>query len=296
MDAPTPVDISLRRGGDLKAISHEVRGHIFRWMLETRPEKFKKFIRCIKLFRYAICSCVRGDLLESFYAALRFCDDIADGDHPLPDGYERGAQYVKDKLLFACNPQKPQDAIDQTLLHSFQMAEELRFSLQQEAAFMFESLLFDTRRRGNDHIYHEADLNEHFYRLDIVGTIQGTLKIFGEKREYMEELQPLGMATRKFYNMRDFQEDIADGMINISHEQMDELNILRKDLDDPDSPSVKMWFLTEAREGIKLILAHQKNLETMRTKLITNLALEKIFEQPALQFFHKTLQSPGSPS
>lgn len=44
------IDVRLR-DEDLSCVASEIRKHVFQWMLETRPEKFKSFLKWLKRFR-----------------------------------------------------------------------------------------------------------------------------------------------------------------------------------------------------------------------------------------------------
>ncbi len=286
---PIPVDVRLR-DADFSSISSEVRTEIFRWMVESRPEKFEKFLTWLKRFRYGVCSCVRGDLMEYYYCALRFSDDVGDGHHPLPDGFSSRPDYVNAKLAFARNPQHPKDAIDQILLHCYQMAERLGFSLQTETEHMLQSILFDAERRGMHRIFPCEVLDQNFSRLDIDGTVSATLKIFGEDPQHCSALEPLGTATRKYYSLRDFRDDVdGDGLINIPQEHMREYGIQCDDLRNPDSMAVKNWSQQEALEAMDLIQTHVATIDAVKLKRVTKFTLDRVYVRPAKKFLEEML-------
>lgn len=286
---PIPIDVQVR-DGDLQSISKEMRDEVFRWQLETRPEKFEKFLKRLQYFRYAVCSCVRGDLMEYYYCAMRFPDDVGDGDHPVPNGYATGSDYIRDKLAFARNPSNPKDAIDQVLLYCYELAEQLGFDLHSESANILESVLFDAEREGKSIPYPQDVLSEYFYKMDITGTIAGSLKIYGETECHHSDLEDLGIATRVYYNIRDIREDLnVHGLINIPQEEMDRYGIEVADLKNPDSLFVKEWLRKEALYAKGLILDHSESVSTLKLRRITRLTLDRVYVRPAMKFLQNFL-------
>ncbi|MBI3619518.1 hypothetical protein HY213_05820 [Candidatus Peregrinibacteria bacterium] len=289
MNHCAPVDVRLR-DGDLKNISNEIRAEVYRWMLETRTEKFRDFLWWLQKFRYGACSCLRGNLMEHYYCALRFPDDVADGHHPLPDGYATRPDYVEERLAFARDPTTPKDAIDQLLQHCYHLAEQLGFSLKIETQHMLESILFDALRRGKNIVFPKDILEKNFFALDIDGTISASLKIFGEDPAYCRALQALGTATRKYYNGEDFRIDVdQDGLINIPEGDMMQFGISPAALHDPHSSAVRSWLQHEAQEGMVLLDTHEKTMKSMSLRRLTRFTLKNVYQKPARKFFTNEL-------
>ncbi len=268
------------------------RDDIFGQMLERNKPEYKWFIMGIRLFKRLSRSSFKGQFLENYYIAMRYIDDIADGDAPIPSGYRDGEQYISKKLEYISSGAPPADDCENLLALCFKLAKEFGADFIQETDDILRSLQFDGRRRGKYQVFPEQELEAHFFELDIRGGIRGTLKVFGESPEHDEILRPLGEADRIYYNLRDFKEDTAVGLINVPAEDCARLGItadLLKSGQYADHEGLRTWFREQANKGLALIEAYHKKREEAEGKgahfqLITQAALKFGFEMKAKKF------------
>lgn len=262
---------------------------VFDHMLETRGEKYKWFLRGLKTFKYLSMSLTKGSFLESYYTYMRYIDDVVDGDAPIPKGYENAVQYVEDKINFLKIKQNPIDSADYLFLKCIELGYKFGQDFTSESEDILNSMLFDANRYGQNIIFSKNELERHFHLLDIRGTIKATLKVFGEDPNKYNALEPLGVATRIFYNLRDYKEDINAGLINIPQEEVQRLGINPKDLENILSPGVNQWFIEESQKGMKLLQEHEKNLKKTPFKLLSKATLPIVYAKPAEKYFAQVL-------
>lgn len=255
-------------------------------MLETRGAKYKWFLRALKTFKYASMSPTRGSFLESYYTLMRYVDDIVDGDAPLPEQYKTSEQFVLEKIDFSQNPTSPQDSADYLMLHCFELADKFGQDFSSETQDILESMLFDSRRYGTGNIFPDKELHHHFHMLDVRGTIGATLKVFGEDPEKYPILEPLGLACRIHYNIRDYEEDIAAGLVNIPKEDCEYFGI--KDLN-MNSPEIQSWFRYQAIQGMKLLRQHEETVDKGDFGLLARLTFNPVYLNPAKKCFERVM-------
>jgi phytoene/squalene synthetase len=248
-------------------------------------------LRYLKLFRLIAKTPERADFLETYYTLMRYVDDIVDNDAPLPAGYTDAEQYLLDKIKFAGNPVGPADDVDALMLHCFQLGKSFGESFGEETEAILGSLLFDTRRMGKRRVFSHLELMAHYHLLDIAGTVRATVKLFDEDAEKYLLLEPLGMASRFFYDLRDFRDDIQKGLINISAEDMAAFHISQEDLDDAQSLPVQRWFRAQALRGMALLGQHQKNVAVGGFRRSTRWTFRLVYAGPARRFFIKVLKA-----
>jgi hypothetical protein len=258
-------------------------------MLEKRSWKYKSFLRFLRIFKYISFAPVRGEFLESYYILMRYLDDIVDGDVQLPGNHKTSAEYICEKIRFAENPVHPADEVDYLMIYCFQLANKFKAEFHSETKDILNSLLFDAHRRDQLNIYTSAELNEHFHRLDIRGTIRATLKIFNDDPDKYKLLRPLGIACRIQYDLEDFESDIAAGYINISKEEFNELNIKKEDLFDVSSTPIKIWFRKRAQKGMELLEEHHQLIPAGKFSLLERATFKLVYENPARRLFMQIL-------
>src|SRR3989344_3708566 len=151
-----------------KAFREQVYSH----MLETRGPKYTWFLRALQTFKYASVDPMRGAFLEDYYALMRHVDDIVDGDAPLPPTHNSKEEFVSQKIQFARDPQYPSDTIDDMILHCLDLGKKFGQDFTQETDDILSSMLFDAKRIGKRTLFEGDVLDQHFYRLDIRGTIR----------------------------------------------------------------------------------------------------------------------------
>jgi len=267
----------------------EVRLKVFSHMLETRGWKYRTFLRYLRFFKYAAFGYTRGEFLESYYALMRYLDDVVDGDVPLSEGYSNESEYLSEKTAFANNPVNPKDDVDCLMMYCFELAERFGADFHAETQDILDSLLFDARRRGKRIIFPKAALIHHFHLLDIRGTIRATLKVFRDDPDKYKILEPLGIACRHQYDIEDFEADIAAGYVNISIEDCEHFGIKQEDLYKSASPNIRSWLRQHAGEGMALLLEHHRIMPQGRFSLLQRAVFKVVYEIPARKVFLKLL-------
>ena len=172
-------------------IARRFKRTIFNHMLKTRGKKYGWFLLSLKSFRYLTLSSIYGDLIEYYYVLMRYIDDVVDGDYPLPKSYFSKEFFVKKRLEFLENLDSPSEEVDYVLLHCIKLSNRLGFGIIQETKDILSSLYFDAKRYGKNQIFTKKELFEHFYLLDIKGTITNCLKFFTENPKKYPSLRIL---------------------------------------------------------------------------------------------------------
>jgi hypothetical protein len=131
---------------------------------------------------------------------------------------------------------------------------------------------------------------EHYHHLDIAGTVKATLKLFNEDAGKYLLLEPLGMASRFHYDIRDYIDDYQKGIINISAEDMDQLHISVKELSDENSAGVRRWKRAQAIRGLALLQQHAKNLEGSGFHWSARWTFPLVYAWPAGNYFQKVIR------
>ncbi len=258
------------------------RTNTFSWAM-----KLFKYFYAIQEFKFSDGN-ARGDFLEAYYVFMRCVDDIIDGDAKLPTRYKSTVCFIDHKINFAATPENPEDSLDYLLLYANELSKKFDQDFSAETNNILHSLRFDAKRAGEDEIFMESELNNHFYLLDIKGTIRAALKIFGEEPEKHTILGQLGTASRIYYNLRDYAEDVKAGFFNISAEDCERFGI-KKDNISLSSPAVKNWFLYQTEMGVKLLEEYKLLKAEPQFKWLTNVTLNLAFEMPATHYFKKVL-------
>lgn len=267
-----------------------IRQGVFAQMLERGERKYKWFLRGIGIFKHLTDSPEQGGVIENFYVAMRYIDDVADGDIPPPPGYENPTQYIEGKIKFVEADSAPQDDIEKLLALSFKMGSEFGHNYHEETKDILNCLLFDAKRRGKYEIFDQKTLHAHFHVLDIRGTINGTLRVVGENPDLYNTLEPLGEAVRIYYNLRDFRDDAKVGLINVSSEDCARLAIPREIFSSGkfmDHPGIRMWFQEQATKGLSLIDEYHKIRKGVSIRPVTRATLKLAFEIRAKAFMTK---------
>ncbi|MCD4666658.1 class 1 isoprenoid biosynthesis enzyme [archaeon] len=271
---------------DLSYKIEAIKKQIFSDLVSRDEDKYGKYIRNLRRLKLLPLFHKGGILLESQYAAMRRIDDIVDGDIEFSSSRK---EYVEQRINFVLNPENPKDDADYLMLHCFSLAHKLKLDISEETLDILKSMLFDAKRVDKMIIFPEEELRNHFYLLDIRGTIKGALKVFGENSDKFELLNPLGEASRIFYDLRDFKEDIEHGYINISQEDFSRYGMNLENLS-VDSPSVKRWFIDQSERGLSLLEEHRKIMEKNIFKQIGEvLILPEFYVRPAKNYFERIL-------
>lgn len=216
---------------------------VFSSMLSRDQLKYKSFIRNLRRFStaYAVQSAnpvesrLRGEFLETYYALMRYMDDIADRDmHPADCS---PADYIRQKISFMKSGQEPEDICDKIIMQCRELASGFGEDFEQETEEILGSLLFDAERYGTMSAFPEKELLGNFYSMDTGGTIKAALKVFGEDPSKYHELKDLGRSARIHYTLRDLPDDLDKGFLNITKEDISGHGICADDLEKAVSES-----------------------------------------------------------
>jgi hypothetical protein len=258
-------------------------------MLTVRRHKYKWFIRALHSFRYLSMSRDRADFLESYYSLMRYLDDVVDGDAPLPAGYGNSREFVLEKIAYAQNLGKPKDRVEHLMLECNELGKRFNTDFTDETNDILTSMLFDASRYKTSRIFSQQELDEHFQLLDVRGTISASLKVFGEDPQKCLFLEPLGIATRIYYTLRDYDEDMGKGFVNVSAEDCDCFKISGKNLEDRLSSPVQAWMKAQAEHGQRRLNYHKMQLNSVDFGLLVRATLQVVYANPARRFFERML-------
>jgi hypothetical protein len=275
----------------LKIRGNVQRFKIIREQIKKDGKSSFKFALMLEYLRY------KGAFLEKekrktydLLKILAFChndcritDNVADGDSEIPKGYETRAEFVQNKIDFIKNLQndKCENPYKFPLTTLWYLrAEKEGVDIIDEVIEMHESMLWDAKRINKNLIFSKAELDNHFFKLDVKGSIKAALKLYQEDSELWKEIEPLGTAVRIYYNLRDYKVDLEKGFINVPKEFIErhDLNI---------SEITDKWFEEEIERGIKLLEEYEKNMKNIKLKKITEISLRLGFEQPTKNYFTK---------
>lgn len=269
----------------------EMKEEVFAQMSSREGKNYKWFLRAVRAFKYLSFNPTRGKFFEGYYTLMRHIDDIVDGDALLPKGYNSAVEYVVQKIDFAENPTNPKDPADYLMIYCFELADQFGEDFSSETQDIMGSMLFDARRIGQRIIFPEETLKYHFHLLDIMGTVRGSLKVYGEDPDKYPVLEPLGISSRIYYNLRDYDEDIGVGFVNIPAEDCEKHKISSFDLENRLSRGVQEWFLEQANLGLSLIEQHRKNLAETEFGLLTRMTFPVVYERSARKYFEKVINN-----
>ena len=273
---------------DLEGNFKSIRDWTFSEMLESRGSKYKFFLFCLRSVKHLPGIKERGNLLEAYYVFMRQIDDIADRDGRfVPASPE---EFIERKIEFARNPEKPQDSLDYLLLYAYSQCESLGFDFKQETNDILLSMLFDARRYGKMQIFPEKELSYHFDLLDIRGCEKACLKLYKEDSHKFEFVKPLGLASRIYYNLRDFSEDIGKGLVNVTQEDMERIGIDIEDLKNSNSEGVNEWFVEQSRKGMGLLDEHRRVIGSGNFGLLARITFPLVYERSARKYFDGILE------
>ncbi len=217
-------------------------------MTQERPDKYFWFVLGMRLFALLTPE-KRGKALPVIYGPLRTIDNIIDGTSPLPEESDSPEGFAQKYLYLMRNHLDPLVDLDEQHLSDLEIAlirgirygEQLGCDFKAETKTVLESMLFDAKRRGKYEIHPEAELDHHYFLLDIFGVGRAFLKLTGEFVEDKHEekvlgikvdaLTPLGRAVRLYYDLRDLDEDTeVSKYFNFSLEDCIRYNITTKDI------------------------------------------------------------------
>ncbi|MBI3103589.1 hypothetical protein HYZ05_01485 [Candidatus Daviesbacteria bacterium] len=248
------------------------------------------------MLAYGFKEPVRAALIRSAYAWDRDGDDIFDGDKLLPKGYKDKTEFsqIKRELIYrvAQPDSRPLygDRVDILLVDYFSLARRLKIDLLEESLAIWDTMELDGERAAGRRVLTQQALDEYFNKLDFA-CIGGALKVAGEKCD-SRDLSELSWAVRTMFNARDFPKDFAQGIINISREEMEQVGV-----DDPveletqlqgretvkqllEYEPMRSWYEYHVPRGLDFLKKAQTALERLNLKWETRFALDRFFVQP----------------
>lgn len=268
-------------------------------VLATRGPKYRAFLAGMDVAtRVAQRTYTNGkervEFLKIYYALMRYIDDIIDGDRPLPEGYGSIVAFTEDLLTFVRQPVNAEEervnVVQRLLLYCLRLGARFDQDFHVETEYILSSMLFDAKRRtdASPTFHSEESLQRYFHDLDIRGTIRACLKVGDESTELEEDIVPLGRATRIQYNLRDLDEDVAAGLVNVSAEDAKRLGLTMDDLQQgTNSSGVRAWCTEQAALAWTQLEQHGKAAKPKRW--MTNAVLSWVYERPARNFIRQTL-------
>ena len=240
----------------------------------------------------------RAGIIKSAYFWLRHIDDVADGDRPLPSGYESKQQYLQDKKHLAQALSQPGlqgsaslEEVDILLVDYFLAAESLGISLADETLSVLETIRFDEERSRTRRVPAQAELDDYFNKLDSA-CINGALKVAGEPYHGEATLHDLSWAVRIWFNLRDFPKDFREGLVNVSAEDIARYGI-RLDECEGKLPGVlehkplREWYQAQLQAGQRYLQSAKRTIHGTPFKAMTKLALFTQFVNPADRTFRR---------
>lgn len=230
--------------------------------------------------------------LNYYYSLMRHWDDVADGDTPLPEGFTSRSEFIQNALDIVGN--KNSSGLDgearELADYCFRLGDSFGEDFRPQAEELLEHILYDAKRLGtNQLIEDKKDLDKHFDK-EIAGCAQATRKIFKEDAKADEGIYPLARAVQTYYTLRDFEEDLKNGLINISEEEMKENGLSLEDLKDKENPKLKKWFVREAEIALGKMKDYDEKIGEYNLKTITVRTLDYAFKMKAKKFLQKVIK------
>lgn len=245
-----------------------------------------RWLFALKTFEHLLPK--QGKLIRMTNNVMRIADDIADGDLPPPNGYAR-VDYLERIRGFIQIPNQPKDNFENYLSECLNLANSLGIDIRRELDLFFEHFLFDAKRLGTGQIFPQAQLDASFNTC-ARATIGGMLKVFGQSENNVENFLPLGRAFLGYQTLRDFDQDVARGLINIPLEAFYKHGIDPQAPFDRYSPGVRRWFNDQAVSGFNLLEQHQQIVRNIELPfLLTKGVLPLIYERPSRKYFKEVL-------
>jgi hypothetical protein len=273
----------------------DIKKQIYSHMLKTRNAKYKWFLRALRSYKYISLNFKGGKLLEHYYVLMRYIDDVVDGDINLPPGYKNCVEFLEEKIKFIKDLGNPKDYIDNLIIDCFQLARELDMDILYETTCILSSMLFDSKRRSQNKIFSQEELLNNF-DLDIRGTVCGFMKVLKENPKKYTFIRPLGFASRTYYTLRDYDDDVISGFINIPLEDLTRFKISLSNIKNKKTPSIEEWFRFQAQVGLALLDEYDLIKNKVKLNWLTRLTLFVVFYRPAKKYFQTVLKKYHNPT
>lgn len=202
------------------------------WNFLNWLEKTELILRIMNVPEYK----KRVQLLRYMYYGLRLLDDICDGDTTVEFSLDDRRKIIEWKYWYGLYDLLILET--QRIAQQLWVLEEIQYSIDEivwSMKFDIDRIIDDNKERGKD------DLEKNFHSMDIVWTEYGTAIIFWLIPEStICQLKWLWTVTRMSFNIDDLQEDVAEGLINIPIEELQEYWISNDDLE-----KLKEWKIVE---------------------------------------------------
>lgn len=235
----------------------------------------------------------RIQILNKIYLACRCVDDVIDGDSPKSLSPELLKLYGTTAESHLRNESWDHNFVpDKYFAEAMELCRKISIDIKTQVLEIIISMKFDAERRatfletGKRSPVSEEELRNHYYQLDISGTVGAMLILLDEKdsEENRRFIQPLGELMRIYYDVRDLKKEIIQGVVNISREEANQFNITPEQLqnwalsstDLEHAPSeILLWAREKMKEAESLLETFQKNLEISGFKPLTKMFFEK---------------------
>lgn len=230
-------------------------------------------------------------LIRSGNFYWRWVDDVADGDRQLPEEYTTREEFLQrrrnivQQLFFQPESNIYGEREDILLADYYCVARRLGVDLRQESLAILDSIIWDEERARNRRVLTQDELIEGIDKSDLA-CISGGLKVAGESCTPYD-LSTLSWAVRTRFNLRDFPKDFAQGMINISTEDVEEYGV---DLTKVAGRStveqlvaygpMRAWYKNQTAVGRNFLDEALITLDQLDLKWITRLVLNVNFIRP----------------
>ena len=166
---------------------------------------------------------MKAKVLEKSYLLMREVDDYVDGDKPLPAGCISIRYFLEERKRFVLGGE-PSHEIDHLLAELISSVPvDLHEPLKQSMVSLLDTWTFDHDRQNVEvpQVLSEEELEQHVLGVELEGVMQGVLVVCEEDVSQLPRLQNLVLACRRYhYFLRDFPEDVADGLFNLSLEEL----------------------------------------------------------------------------
>lgn len=233
----------------------------------------------------------QADIIRSAYFWFRHVDDVADNDKPLPSGYENKRHFLQSKKglieqLFSRVPDRLSgDREDILLADYYSISKRLGISLGEESLAVLDTIILDEERARSRRILIQSELDDYFDKLDFA-CIGGALKVAGETAS-CRDLSSLSWAVRTMFNLRDFPKDLAEGIINISREDIDRYGVDLSKVEGCQTVEevvgyrpMRRWYEDQTARGISFLTEGKREIKDHRFQWVTNIALVANFAGP----------------
>lgn len=256
------------------------------------------------MWAYGLFEPERASVIRSAYFWFRYVDDVADGDKPLPPGYQNKQEFLQKRRELTQQVSHPDDnpiygdREDILLVDYFSLAKRLRIDLTEESFAILDTIILDEERARNRRVLTQQELDDYFNKLDFA-CIGGALKVAGETCE-RESLSALSWAVRTTFDLRDFPRDLAQGIINISAEEIAQYEVGLSQVDDIETVEgmvrytpIRRWYEDQVPRGLDFLQESRGILGQLQLGPLTNFALNTFFIRPVdnvLNRYAKMLQ------